>query len=121
MAIFEDVTIGWKGEEFVVKSTDLLRLIAKIEDEISLQELTKEGGPSISRLSFGYAAALNHAGAKVSADEVYQSMFGGPEQAENVIAAVSGLIAMMMPPETYKPATTKKKSASKTTKKPRAK
>jgi len=102
MAIFEDVTLGYGGEEYTVKHTEVMRLIGKIEDVISLAELTRDGGPRLSRLSEAYAVALNYAGCKVTIDEVYASLFGGNGMAM-AQGATTGLLMVMMPPSTYNP------------------
>lgn len=100
MAIFEDVTLGWKGDEYVVESTNLLKLIAKVEREITIEQLCNDTGIPRAALAMAYTVALTHAGAKVSHDEVYLALF---KDGETMVAAVSGLLSMMMPPETYAP------------------
>lgn len=117
MAIFEDVTLGYGGKEYTVKHDEVMKLIGKIEDVISLAELTRDGGPRLSRLSEAYAVALNYAGCSVTIDEVYASLFGdtGSSSAQG---AVTGLLMLMLPPATYNPSnngakTTGKKRAGK--------
>jgi len=117
MAIFEDVTLGYGGDEFTVKHDEVMKLIAKIEDVISLTELTRDGGPRLTRLSEAYAVALNYAGCKVTIEDVYASLFGGDGSA-SAQAAVTGLLMLMLPPATYNPktnggATSGKKQAGK--------
>lgn len=103
MSIFQDVTLTWNGIEYSVQSTDMMRLIAKVESEITLQQLTQAGGPPLAALSMGYAVALQHAGARgVLAEEVYASLFK-TGSAEFVGSAVTSLLMMMMPPESYQP------------------
>ena len=109
MSVFNDVTLGYKGEEYTVKSSEILRLIAKIEGEISISELTREQGPPLSKLALAYTVALQHAGAKAQHDEVYEQLFMG-DGASLVSEAVTGLLTMMLPPSTYQPAETKKES-----------
>ena len=102
MGIFKDVTLTWQGEEYTVPSNKVMQLIAKIEDCVTLQELSKEGGARLSRISQAYMVALNHAGCKVEQDEVYASMFG-ETGADSISAAVTGLLMMMLPPGDYQP------------------
>ena len=123
MSIFEDVTLAWKGEEFTVKAGEMMRLIAKVENEISIVELTRRQGPPLSKLAMGYAVALNHAGAKATHEQVYESLFMASQDDNDVIVnAVSGLLTMMMPPSTYQPqASAKTTGKSKAKRKPKAK
>lgn len=102
MGIFQDIILAWQGQEFTVKSNEVMKLIAKVEDVVSLGELTQASGPKLSRLSEAYAVALSHAGCPVSIEEVYASLFGqgGRDVASK---AVSGLVMMMLPPDTYNP------------------
>lgn len=122
MSIFQDVTLAWKGAEYVVKASDVMRLIAKVENEVSIGELTREQGPPLSKLAMGYAVALNHAGAPATHEEVYESLFQQSQSGGNAIVdAVSGLLMMMMPPSTYQPQETAKAGKPKAKRKPKAK
>lgn len=104
---FEDVTLGWKGEEFTVPADDVMMLICKIEDVLG------EGGkqpiavlmqnPPYGRLARAYAAALRHAGAKVTDAEVYLSIHtdlaeGKADAAAKIQAAQIGLLHIISPP-----------------------
>jgi len=102
MSIFKDVTLAWKGQEYTVKSNEVMKLIAKVEDVITMGELTQATGHKLTRISEAYAVALCHAGCSVSIEEVYQSLFGqgGADAASNAIA---GLLMLMVPPDTYNP------------------
>lgn len=111
MAIFEDVTFGWKGVEKTVPANQIMKLIAKVEDQITLQELGRESGPPMAKVAMAYAVALHHAGfTGVKSDEVYASMFKS-EGAEDAAAAVTTLLMLMVPPETYQPQTDPKPKA----------
>jgi hypothetical protein len=100
MAIFEDITLTFKGAEYTVPSNAVMRLIAKVEDVISLQELT--GQPKLSKLAEAYTVVLNHAGAKAKTEEVYASLFGDGG-VENIQNSIMSLIQMMIPPANYQP------------------
>jgi hypothetical protein len=100
MNIFEDIVLTFGGEEFTIKSNRVMKLISMVEDVISLQELTTR--PKLAKLAEAYAVSLNYAGAKVSIDEVYASLFG-TEGADNVQNSITSLIMMMLPPSTYQP------------------
>lgn len=112
MSVFKDVTITWGGEDYTIPAGDVMRTIAVLENEISLQELTRPAGPPFAKLAFAYAIVLNRVGVKVSADEVYASLFDGEQQAEVIGAATTGLLMIMMPPSTYNPPVGKDQAAS---------
>ena len=85
MAGFEDVHLSWRGETFTVPASGQMRLIAKVEDALSgdtgkqaLSILFRREGPPYTALASAYAAALRHAGAKVTDDEVYLSIISPP-------------------------------------------
>lgn len=111
MSVFEQIELGFKGETFVVQPDKVMRLIALVEDVISLQELTSQ--PKLSKLAEAYTVALNYAGASAQTEEVYASLFGdgGSEVVQNTITS---LIMMMLPPSTYSaPESGKKKDTNK--------
>lgn len=107
---FETVRLSWQGEAYEVPAERQLRLIAEIEDALSgpsgrqaIGVLLSPGGPSYSRLAAAYGAALRHAGATVTDEEIYLSIVGdlagGQDRVrEKVQAAVLGLLEIMAPP-----------------------
>lgn len=113
MSIFKNVVLCFKGDEFTVKSTEIMRLIGRLEDVISIADLTQQGGPKPSRLAEAYAIALISAGSEATIEEVYESLFDGEYEA--AAESVSGLMLLMMPPKTYNPTANggKKKAAAK--------
>ena len=112
MSIFQDVVLSYDGSEYRVKSNDVMRLIAKIEDVITIGELTN-GNVKFAKLAMAYGEALRFAGANVDDDAVYKAIY----TAKGVVSAqdaVSGLLALMIPvdikPAKKKPTKKKKKS-----------
>ena len=107
---FEDVTLGWGGEEYTVPANNQLMLIAQIEDALAgtsgqqaVNVLLRSGGPSHSRLSQAYGAALRYAGATVTDDEIYLSIMedfasGSNDSASKIQGAIMGLLAIVAPP-----------------------
>jgi hypothetical protein len=120
MAIFEDVTLTWKGIDYVIEAKNVMMLLDKLEDHIVLADLQDRDRVPIARVSMAYAEALRFAGAKVAAEEVYQSVFSG-DASETIYGAVAGLMVMMIPPEHFRveekaaKAPAKKKRQSKST------
>lgn len=98
MSIFEPVSFGWKGKTYVVPATEVLRLIAAVEEVITLADLSASR-PPMARLSSAFGIALRYAGATVADEEIYKTIFenGG---ASVVSSAVNSLISMMIPPST---------------------
>lgn len=107
---FEPVTLSWKGQEFVVPAESQLGLIARLEDALegasgvpAIVVLTREGGPSYTRLASAYGAALRYAGANVGDDEIYLSIVEGIANADANVAtvvqqAIIALLAIIAPP-----------------------
>ena len=110
MAVFEDVTFIWKGEEFKVPSERVMGLIATVEEHVKAHELSAQDYRAVGegRLSMAYAAALQYAGAKVKADDVYLACFD-PESARMRVDILTGLMLMFVPPSIYKPKESKAK------------
>lgn len=107
---FEPVTLHWGEKSFTVKAEDQLRLIAEIEDALAdksgapaVSVLMRDGGPSFSRLSCAYGAALRCAGAVVTDDEIYLTISeglaeGDPSLAIKLQDLVLGLLSIIAPP-----------------------
>jgi hypothetical protein len=107
---FEPVTLTWKGASYTVAADNQLMLVARIEDALSdgaggsaITALTKVGGPGNARISMAFGAALRHAGADVSDNDVYLSIMddfasGNADVAVKVQSAVLALIAIVAPP-----------------------
>lgn len=123
MAVFDDVVIEWDGKKYTVPADDIMRLIAKVEDVITLHELftyAEKGTAPTAKLAMAYATALRHVGVKVRDDEVYKKIFGAADSATSAQAVINALLMMMVPPSDLEvePA---KPGAAKPRKKPAAK
>lgn len=109
MAIFQAITLTWKGTDFEVPADRVMRLIAVVEQHVRINDLISEQGPPLSKLATAYAAALRFAGARVGDDEVYADFFTtGPEVAAQL---ANGLLSMMIPPDSLKRGDDGKKDA----------
>ena len=107
---FDDVVLGWKGEEYTVPANKMLMLVCKLEDALSgdtgeqaLTVLMRRQGPPHARLAMAYGAALRFAGADVSDEDIYLSLQsdlskGDAEAVSSMQAAVINLIAIVSPP-----------------------
>lgn len=98
MSLFKPVVLTWKGREYNVPAEQVMMMIAKVEDILTLPELMNPKGRPLAKISMAYGAALRHAGAKVTDEEIYSAMFQAGEQAGAAASAVQGLLLMMVPP-----------------------
>lgn len=93
-AVFEEVTLGWGGEEYTI--TPNMKLLNRIEQEISLSRLAyrmSAGDVPMSQLASVVATMLQSAGARCTDEEVYQELMTGDpgsvqEMAGTVMSAV---------------------------------
>ena len=97
MAIFRDVSINWRGTEYVI--TPSMRLMRTIEmGDISLTDIavrTSQGRPPVSHLAYVLAKMLASVGAKVSEDEVYEELISGNQ--DDVSAMVGAVLTAFTP------------------------
>ena len=96
MSIFEDVTITWKGEEYIIPYNRVMGLIKVIESAISVDELVSDTPPR-GKLASAYAAAIKYAGGRVTEEDVYSTFFS--DGAIAIQTAIVGLVMMMTPPQ----------------------
>lgn len=100
MSIFQELTLTWKGNDYTVKPENMLRLIAQVEDVITLNELynfSQKGAAPLSKLAIAYGLMLRYAGAKVTDEELYRAISSGKEQA--AATATQSILMMMLPPQ----------------------
>lgn len=98
MAIFEDVRLVWLDQEYMIKSTRVLRAIAQVEDVITLaklREFYQRGEAPMARVALAYGGLLRYAGAKVTDDEVAISI--NASNIDEIMAAIMALLMMMVP------------------------
>jgi hypothetical protein len=99
MAVFRELTITWKGEEFTF--TPSMRLMRTIEmGDISFTDIairTSQGRPPISHIAFVLAKMLQAAGAKVADDEVYAELVSGEQ--DSITALISLVLTAFSPSE----------------------
>lgn len=108
---FEEVTLSWQGNPYVVPANNQMMLVAKVEAAIynatgkpAVMFLTTDGAAAnYAAISMAYAAALQHAGASVTEDQVYLSLQNSFAEGDSKAAiamqgAVMGLLAIISPP-----------------------
>jgi hypothetical protein len=103
MAIFENVSLEWRGEKYVVPANRMLGAIAAMEQHIGFFELADPSQLrklSLARLARAFASVLRYAGCAVSDDEVYADLFASKTTVtQQVIPAINTLLLLMMPPD----------------------
>jgi hypothetical protein len=102
MGIFTDIEMVWGGRTYTIKSHRVMGAIAQIEDVVTFNEIAafmQRGTAPMARLCQGYAAALKYAGARVTGEDIYRAVYAEPEKQVIVLKAVTGLLALALPPE----------------------
>lgn len=101
MGAFDDIKLTWADKEYVIPANRVLGAVARIEDVITLTELSRFGGRNtapMAKIAMAFGAVLRYAGATITDDEVYGQMFTGENRAQQIVDSVSVLISMMVPP-----------------------
>lgn len=100
--IFEPIALtDPNDQEWVIPPNRVLGAIARIEEVVSLHELSQfasRGAVPLAKLATAYASVLRYAGAKATPEEVYAKLFEG-NRGDRVNAAITGLLVMMIPPK----------------------
>lgn len=102
MAIFEPITLTWQGKEYVIPPDQVMRGIAKVEDIITLVQISRcfeNRDLPLAKISQAYGVILRHAGARVADEEIYSELFGSGELQQRAVQAINTLQMMMIPPE----------------------
>lgn len=111
-AIFREVTLGWKGEEYQIKPS--MALLNRIEQKVSLAGLANglaAGEPKLTHVATAVAIMLQSAGVSVSDEDVYVELMHGDRGS---VSAMAQAIVIAAFPETPKGnAPRPKKSAKK--------
>lgn len=100
MSIFKSITLSFAGKNYLIPANNVMPCLAQIEDVVTLQDISNKNRVPIVKVSQAYGIALRYAGAEVTDEQIYESIFenGG---AATISAAVSGLLAMMIPPTKF--------------------
>jgi len=103
VAVFEEVTLTWDGQDYKIPPERVLKCIASVEEVLPLWRVSQAtvGDLRLADLAEAYSAVLRFAGANVSADEFYSRLFDGdgPELAKKARAYCYALQALMIPPK----------------------
>lgn len=110
MSGFDDVVIGWKGEEYRVPPNKCMSLLAQIEQVLCpdggaqdlMNKLSMPQTVHLTTMARTYAVALRYAGAQVTDEDVYLSlagdvMKGGSDGYMGILTLSQGLMHMFFP------------------------
>jgi hypothetical protein len=101
MSGFADFTVSWDGRDYRIPASRILRAVAMVEEHITFLELGQYASQNklpIAKLSSGFAALLQLAGAAVTTEEVYSWMMQNGART-NAVACLGLLLDMMIPPD----------------------
>lgn len=101
MSVFSDIGLEWQGEVYTIPSDRVMKAIAIVEAHITVPEflmISVGKHVPVSRLCAAYGALLRYAGAKVSDEEVYASVFAGRDLQGTIVRSVSELMTLILPP-----------------------
>ena len=99
MSCFEDVTISYGAQEYVVKSDRVMGLIETIESRITLDVLLNGDGIQRAKLAGALGAAIRYAGGEINDCDIYSNFFAKKDSVKTAQGAILSLLAMMIPPE----------------------
>lgn len=103
MSVFQDVTFEFKGQQYKVEATNMMRLLAILYDKVHPTDVLTEK-PNLAKLSDAFAACINYAGGNVTDEEVYSAMFKQDDQT-NQAHIVGTLLLLIVPPSEYQTTT----------------
>lgn len=102
MAVFRELTIKWKGEEYTISPS--MKLMRSIEmGDISFTDIavrTSQGRPPISHISFVLAKMLQSAGVRVSDEQVYEELISG---SQDTVTELISIVLTAFSPSSDKP------------------
>lgn len=98
--VFNDIELVWGGKTYTIKSHRVMGAIAQMEEHITMTEMaaySRRGTAPLARMCQAYAAMLKYAGARVTADEVYQVAMNLPEGQMTVYLTVMQMMIAATP------------------------
>ncbi|MGE8940486.1 hypothetical protein ACO2I3_01095 [Leptospira interrogans] len=103
MQVFKDVTLAWNGSTFTIPAAKVFTCCAIVEEIMSAQEIAHAittHDLKLVRFSKAYATALRFAGATVTDEQVYSSLFQGNanDVRQRIMPMLDALMRLMIPP-----------------------
>lgn len=101
--MFQDFSFEWNGRAHTIPADRIMGAIGAVEEHLTLHEIhammNTRRTVKMERLARAYGALLRYDGEKVSDEEVYASFFDEGVTRETVVASLTGLQALMIPPD----------------------
>lgn len=115
--MFEPIRITWAGQEFTLQPDQVLRTIADVEEILTIGELyvyqSQRKTVPLAKLSMAFATVLRHAGARVSGDDVFATLFKDGDLQARALQLIHVLQILMLPPESLRAPAGKRAAAGK--------
>lgn len=105
-AVFEDVTLEWKGLFFEIPATHILRAMVLIEEIITVDELRRYSHRKtvpVAKLAMAYGVVLRYGGSKFTDDQIYAEMMQGRSMQPALIGVVTTNLLKILAPRSLKP------------------
>lgn len=107
MGLFDGVSFRWDGKTVAIPADRLLGALARLEEYVTLGELSSMGGGArYGRIAQAFASVLRYAGVDADGEAVYAAMLAQPGAREAAGAAISALIENASPPRRKRSAST---------------
>ena len=114
MAINKRIQLTWKDQQYDVLMT--MRLIEKVEEHLNLSRMVSDcsaGDLKVSHAARLIATLLEHAGAKVTTEEIWEDIFsGGDFSPTAMVETVTAIMGTIFPEPKKKPIASSKKPKS---------
>ena len=101
--MMKQISIQWGGENYTIPEKHVFELGERIEDIVSLSDLSKLAeSPNFRRIARCYAEMINFAGGHVTAQEVHSAMMDQLKGASDddrltvITSAISTLLEILM-------------------------
>lgn len=99
--MLNDFEFEWKNEKHIVPANHVMKLIAKVEDVITVDELLKAlSGKQVpfAKLAMAFGTVLRHVSIRVSDEEIYNALFENQINVPYIQQLLFGLVSLMLPP-----------------------
>lgn len=108
MRAFADVPVSWAGKKYLIRANQVMQVIARVEGVLTFHELNEftrqKRTIATGKVAMAYGVVLRFLGIEVEDEEIYLKMFPSAENPTDyeaeVAQAVTGLMALMLPPDT---------------------
>jgi hypothetical protein len=101
MSMFDDIKLGWQGQNYVIPAHRGLEAMARVEEAMTLHELQQfhmRRTLPVAKLANAYASLLGCAGKIITGEEVYATLKGsGVQEGEMMGFMAQVLLGVLLP------------------------